>query len=123
MKKYKRHRTISSAIAIARLKHKAIWLHGNNCLKCGSDKNIELDHIKPAVYYPELFHKFYNVQILCKKCNLNKRDKIEDYREEDKKYEIISEEKIKEYDFYYNLHKQKYPVDVKWLKKKLKGKI
>lgn len=110
MKKHRRHKTVSSAIKLKKLKHKAIWLHGNNCLKCGSYKNLELDHIKPAVYYPELFHKFYNVQILCKSCNLKKRTNECDYREDSKKYELLDKETIKDLDFYYKLHLSKYPI-------------
>ncbi len=42
------------------------------CLRCGSDKNIRVDHIKPVRYYWDLRLEKTNLQILCNSCNLKK---------------------------------------------------
>jgi len=52
-------------------------LHGDKCLKCGSDK-IALDHVIPIVKGG--LNEIDNLQPLCKKCNSSKGDKIIDYR-------------------------------------------
>ena len=42
------------------------------CMRCRSKKNLEVDHIKPRIKYPDLELDFDNLQILCKDCNLIK---------------------------------------------------
>lgn len=41
----------------------------NECFKCGSTENIQVDHIKPISISPWLALNPKNIQILCKKCN------------------------------------------------------
>lgn len=126
MKKHRRPSCISSQIRLNKMKHKAIWLHGNNCLKCGSDNKIEMDHIKPVSFYPELVHKFFNVQILCKPCNIKKSNKIEDdhdYRLDRNKIENMSSSDLSILENMYIKHLSKYPVkDNKYLKSLMKIK-
>jgi hypothetical protein len=53
----------------------------NRCMKCKSEKNLQIDHIKPRYNYPDLELVFDNLQILCKSCNKNKSNKhCKDYR-------------------------------------------
>lgn len=59
----------------------AIRRHGGVCMKCGSTKHINVDHIKPKSLYPEIALDQDNLQILCWPCNKGKSNKgIEDYR-------------------------------------------
>jgi 5-methylcytosine-specific restriction endonuclease McrA len=58
------------------LRKKAIEIYGNSCLKCGKEGNenspINLDHIKPRKFFPELALDINNLQPLCSSCNKNK---------------------------------------------------
>jgi len=57
-------------------------LYGRVCMKCGQDKGImHADHILPRSLYPSFEFDIKNIQVLCKKCNLDKgnREQI-DYR-------------------------------------------
>ena|ERR1035437_5383255 len=42
---------------------------GHKCLWCGSTENLEVDHIKPFILYPELRFAIDNGRILCKPCH------------------------------------------------------
>ena len=53
-------------------------LYGEKCLKCGSTKNIQLDHIVPVKKGGS--NEIDNLQPLCNVCNASKGTKIEDYR-------------------------------------------
>jgi len=46
------------------------------CVKCGSKYDLEVDHIKPRSKYPDLALSFDNLQILCKKCNVTKGNRL-----------------------------------------------
>lgn len=46
-------------------------------MKCDSDTNIEIDHIKPVSRYPELEFALDNVQFLCRSCNASKGNRHE----------------------------------------------
>jgi 5-methylcytosine-specific restriction endonuclease McrA len=64
------------------LRKDALQKYGKKCHKCGSIKNINVDHIKPRKFYPELALDFNNLQILCSFCNKNKGNKnCKDYRQ------------------------------------------
>lgn len=52
--------------------------YGENCLKCGSKDDIQLDHIVPINEGGK--NELSNLQPLCKSCNVSKGTKIEDYR-------------------------------------------
>lgn len=53
-----------------------------NCFHVGNQKNpLQVDHIKPLGRYPEIpWDTMWNVQILCRKCNLKKGTAETDYR-------------------------------------------
>ena len=44
------------------------------CVKCGSQENLEFDHIIP--FSKGGANTYRNLQILCKKCNIEKSNKI-----------------------------------------------
>ena len=64
------------------LRNKVIKAYGRVCMKCKySGPYIQVDHIKPRSLFPKLELKFYNMQVLCKDCNLEKSNKhFTDYR-------------------------------------------
>lgn len=39
------------------------------CVLCGSESNLQVDHIKPASVYPELKYKLENSRTLCGNCH------------------------------------------------------
>ncbi len=47
---------------------------GGRCVKCGSQEHLEFDHIIP--FSKGGANTYRNLQILCKKCNIEKSDKI-----------------------------------------------
>jgi hypothetical protein len=54
------------------------------CLKCGSSKDIEIDHIKPKSTHPHLSFDVFNLQPLCRECNQEKSNlNSYDYRDSD----------------------------------------
>ena len=55
-----------------RLRKWAISKFGAKCMSCGSIEHIQVDHILPTSLYWRYRLKKWNVQILCKKCNLKK---------------------------------------------------
>lgn len=57
---------------------KILNFYDEKCLKCGSNKNITIDHIIPISLGGQ--HNIGNVQPLCKSCNSSKGIKIIDYR-------------------------------------------
>ena len=60
---------------------KAVFdIHGDLCLRCGTSKDISLDHIIPVCHGGE--NTIENLQPLCIYCNSRKSDKIIDYRKE-----------------------------------------
>lgn len=72
------------------LKRFAMNLFGERCMSCGlsqgfskGNDEIQVDHVLPQSKYPDLAYDLDNLQILCKKCNHEKRDFTEaDYRDE-----------------------------------------
>lgn len=56
-------------------------IYGNTCMRCGSFKQPQADHIKPRSLFPELELDISNIQVLCKSCNFSKSNKeTKDYR-------------------------------------------
>lgn len=47
-------------------------IRGKHCSKCRSLDNIQIDHIYPVSYYPELRYEISNLQPLCIECNKTK---------------------------------------------------
>lgn len=67
------------------LRKKVVQTYGHKCMKCGyepSDKRkVNVDHIKPRKFYPDLALCFGNLQVLCAGCNKEKGNKNQiDYR-------------------------------------------
>lgn len=42
---------------------------GNKCVECGSPENLEADHIKPWISFPELRFEIDNGRTLCRECH------------------------------------------------------
>jgi hypothetical protein len=42
---------------------------GGKCVKCGTDKQLEVDHIKPLSKFPHLAFKVSNGRTLCRGCH------------------------------------------------------
>ena len=64
------------------LRHRVLYHYGRSCMACGATKvELHVDHIKPISKYPELKMEISNLQVLCKKCNMDKSNKHQtDYR-------------------------------------------
>lgn len=63
------------------LRESVMATYGKKCMRCGSFKEIQADHIKPRSKYPDLTLSFDNMQVLCRRCNFAKGDHDEtDYR-------------------------------------------
>lgn len=65
------------------LRSKVISTYGRQCMLCETRfGEMHVDHIKPRSKYPRLELEFNNLQVLCKKCNLDKSNLHEiDFRE------------------------------------------
>ena len=68
----RRHRERSKLYAD--LKHRIRTRDKNQCVNCGSTKNLEFDHKIPISKGGKT--TFNNVQLLCRSCNRRKRDRI-----------------------------------------------
>lgn len=67
------------------LRKQVLIRYGFSCMRCGkrskTGKGVNVDHIKPRKYYPELALDICNLQVLCASCNKNKGNKHHiDYR-------------------------------------------
>jgi hypothetical protein len=69
------------------LKRKVHKLYKCGCMKCGINGiETHVDHIFPRSTHPEFELSIHNLQILCKKCNLEKSNKNNiDYRTDEQK--------------------------------------
>jgi 5-methylcytosine-specific restriction endonuclease McrA len=68
-----------------KLRREAVDKYGLVCCKCGRENSrqfpINMDHIKPRKYFPELSLDISNLQPLCGPCNKAKGNKHQkDYR-------------------------------------------
>jgi 5-methylcytosine-specific restriction endonuclease McrA len=63
-----------------KLRREAAERYGLVCFKCGRENSrkfpINMDHIKPRKYYPELALDIENLQPLCGPCNKAKGNKV-----------------------------------------------
>jgi 5-methylcytosine-specific restriction endonuclease McrA len=55
-----------------RLKHSIVEKYGKECMACGAQERICVDHIKPRSKYPDLEWDIGNLQVLCQPCNKGK---------------------------------------------------
>lgn len=65
------------------LRERVFDTYGYKCMKCGyySESN-HVDHIYPISLYPEKGNDFNNLQVLCKRCNSAKGNRIiKDFRD------------------------------------------
>ena len=74
-----------SSAAWKELRKKVIQTYGHKCMKCGDEpadkRKVNVDHIKPRKFYPDLALCFQNLQVLCAGCNKAKGNKNQiDYR-------------------------------------------
>lgn len=53
-------------------KHRLIVEHDNKCLQCGSEDDLEIDHIIAVSQDPSLAFDYDNLQILCHNCHKQK---------------------------------------------------
>ena len=58
------------------MKKRVLEKFGAMCMNpaCKSQKDIQVDHVKPRSKYPSKELDFNNLQVLCKTCNLRKHD-------------------------------------------------
>lgn len=54
------------------LRELVLAAYGRTCRACGSQEQIQVDHIKPKSRFPELALDFDNMQVLCWPCNRRK---------------------------------------------------
>jgi 5-methylcytosine-specific restriction endonuclease McrA len=59
--------------------------YGLRCMKCRTERGeMHADHIYPRSHYPSIEFELYNLQVLCKKCNMEKGNKeCIDYRSDE----------------------------------------
>lgn len=66
------------------MRRAVIETYGRQCMKCRTTPkrphHTHIDHIKPRKTHPELSLDFWNLQVLCCRCNKHKGNKIADYR-------------------------------------------
>lgn len=65
------------------LRQQVINRYGGRCMCCGRvpKRGVNVDHIKPRKFFPELALDFNNLQVLCPQCNKAKGNKHHtDYR-------------------------------------------
>lgn len=61
-----------------RLRYATLRKYGFRCMACGQNGEIHVDHIKPRSKFPELEKDPENLQVLCRDCNLGKKNEFED---------------------------------------------
>ena len=74
--RYKRNEPNTPEVKDAIIKMFEIW--GKNCLSCGCDKDVTIDHINPISKGG--ITELNNLQPLCRSCNASKGVNVIDYR-------------------------------------------
>ena len=80
-REYNSHATDDPVLKITRIvisekqRNKIFERNNHKCVKCGSDKDLHIDHIIPFSKGGKTEEN--NLQTLCKVCNLKKRNKAE----------------------------------------------
>jgi len=82
-------------------RNKILKKYNYKCVMCNSQKDLELDHIKPVSLYPELAFDENNIQILCKKCHQFKtKEEVKIIKQTIKYGMLISIKEVGEVDTY-----------------------
>jgi len=55
-----------------KLRYEVLKHYKKECMLCGAQEKLVVDHIKPISKYPDLRLNFDNLQILCNDCNQGK---------------------------------------------------
>lgn len=85
LRKRKKGNSFLESVDWKLLRERVFHYYGKVCMKCGTKKCLNIDHIKPRSKYPELIMEFNNLQVLCWPCNRKKNFRDEtDYRERTK---------------------------------------
>jgi len=69
--------------------NKALELYKNKCFNCNTKTGLEIDHYYPISKGYGIMHNGFNISFLCRKCNVEKRDKLPE--------EFFSKDKIEEF--------------------------
>ena len=70
---YKRHSAkVTRGPRWKALRMQALDRDGWACVRCGTHKRLECDHIKPVRTHPELAYTLSNLQMLCARCHTKK---------------------------------------------------
>jgi len=74
VKKRKKNRKLHTTLLLRLDAWKSLRLRvferdGHRCLRCGSDQNLQADHILPKASFPFLTFDINNLQTLCQPCN------------------------------------------------------
>ena len=74
--------SIQNSGAWSRLREAVFKAYGRRCMRCGSGKKANADHIIPKSKAPELALEWNNLQVLCEDCNFQKGQMVPvDYRD------------------------------------------
>ena len=78
-----------------RLRMQVLRHYGARCQCCGASPAegavMNVDHIKPRKFFPELAFDFDNLQVLCHECNHGKANNDQtDWRPEEVDHEVVS---------------------------------
>lgn len=65
-------------------------VYGKRCMKCGTNKKSQIDHILPKSKFPEGAYSLENLQVLCAPCNkIKSNTDFTDYRTTDDVLSLI----------------------------------
>jgi 5-methylcytosine-specific restriction endonuclease McrA len=61
---------------------------GDKCLACGTDQGVEIDHVVPLTVWID--NSPSNLQVLCRGCNVRKREGSIDYRTDEQRAKLAA---------------------------------